>query len=249
MNRLLTKESILLDYKQEIDLTKGDRLSVELASDIVQFANSFGGELIIGVSEDRGQGSFNVVGCENRDGIRQFIHNRVLPLIYPQTINPDIDIERIDGKDVLVIKVAALAEGVGFVVSRENDSLKAPYRTDFGKKFMSASEVEKRIGDSSRRIFLKLSALNASSPKIKLSSPFLIALNNGGLEEYGNKFEFTISKLEDNHLTMLVNHSLNFNIPYSQIEDAWDLGFNEIAMILKLRVIYRREPLSIRLLR
>src|SRR6218665_2701464 len=66
LSRSLGKESTRIEYKQQVDLTGNrDRLAVEMASDIVQFANSFGGELLIGIRENKAAGTYEVIGCGN----------------------------------------------------------------------------------------------------------------------------------------------------------------------------------------
>jgi predicted HTH transcriptional regulator len=47
------KESLTLDYKQSLALSKEDRKKDELCKDVTAFANSAGGQLIFGIEEDK----------------------------------------------------------------------------------------------------------------------------------------------------------------------------------------------------
>jgi predicted HTH transcriptional regulator len=47
------KESLTLDYKQSLALTKDDKKKEDLCKDVTAFANSAGGQLVYGMEEDK----------------------------------------------------------------------------------------------------------------------------------------------------------------------------------------------------
>ena len=79
----------------------------------------------------------------------------------------------IDGKMLFAINVAALPYSLACVFSPSKpEYLRYPYRTEYGKKYLKVYEIEGRMNDFNRSIFLKLAEIWKRDKEIQLLSPF-----------------------------------------------------------------------------
>nr|CAJ73642.1 unknown protein [Candidatus Kuenenia stuttgartiensis] len=85
-----THESIILDFKKEIPL-KNPNSAKETARDIAQFANTWGGCLLVGVEEIKSPQGYKIAGefcgVEDSESLKKFLHNKVVNYLYPSTIS------------------------------------------------------------------------------------------------------------------------------------------------------------------
>jgi predicted HTH transcriptional regulator len=107
-------ESLTLDYKQSVALSKEEKKKDELCKDVTAFANAAGGQLIFGIEEDKHAPVAVDDGAApeiTKEWIEQVIDSRVRP--------------RIEG---LTIRPIQLANGLGFVIDIPQASSRAPHQ-------------------------------------------------------------------------------------------------------------------------
>lgn len=93
-DRILRWEDPHTDFKESVDS------NIELAKDLVCFANSDGGQLVIGVTKDR-----DVVGVPDTDQLLLRVDDIAFQSCSPSvTVVPEI--VALDGKDVVVLNGA-----------------------------------------------------------------------------------------------------------------------------------------------
>lgn len=100
-------ESIFLDYKRDLyGKNNGDKK--ELLKDVSAFANSSGGDLLIGIEEDKHNQAFKIVGFESNNIFEEI--NRIEQIVYaglePKLSNFKIKHLKLpNGKFILIIRV------------------------------------------------------------------------------------------------------------------------------------------------
>jgi hypothetical protein len=107
-------ESLTLDYKQSVALSKEEKKKDELCKDVTAFANAACGQLIFGIEEDKHAPVAVDDGAApeiTKEWIEQVIDSRVRP--------------RIEG---LTIRPIQLANGLGFVIDIPQASSRAPHQ-------------------------------------------------------------------------------------------------------------------------
>lgn len=253
-NRLVvigsTTESIDLDFKLELEIeniSKKDKpkKAEELASDICQFANSFGGVLIIGIEERKDELSgkkvaASIPGIDNSEEISRFINDSVLPLIHPKNISIDLvcfNAKTNNHNQIVAINVLPIVVGVACVCSEAPPySAKYPYRTHYGKRYLHPTEVEKRMADSYRIIPIKLEEIACSTRNVSLYP----SLSKEPLDKVNR-----IDSKEDNIVLMeilkyeykLNINGIDMNIPFSLTKDVWMTEKQTIGILLTTRLI------------
>jgi hypothetical protein len=108
------KESLTLDYKASAALGKTDKQRDELCKDVTAFANSAGGQIVIGVEENKHVPTKVDDGADptiTKEWVEQVIDSRVQP--------------RIEG---LIITPIQLAKGLGFVITIPQAKSRAPHQ-------------------------------------------------------------------------------------------------------------------------
>ena len=117
LKRLVTdqiRESLTLDYKASAALGRSDKQRDELCKDVTAFANSAGGQIVIGVEENKHVPSRVDDGAEptiTKEWVEQVIDSRTQP--------------RIEG---LIITPIQLAKGLGFVIAVPQAKSRAPHQ-------------------------------------------------------------------------------------------------------------------------
>jgi Putative DNA-binding domain len=108
------RESLTLDYKASAALGRSDKQRDELCKDVTAFANSAGGQLVIGVEENKHVPSRVDEGAEptiTKEWVEQVIDSRIQPRIEGLTITP-----------------IQLAKGLGFVITVPQAKSRAPHQ-------------------------------------------------------------------------------------------------------------------------
>jgi hypothetical protein len=107
-------ESLTLDYKQSLALSKEDKKRDELCKDVTAFANSAGGQLVFGIQEDKH------VPISIDDGAPPEITKEWIEQVIDSRIQP-----RVEG---LIIHPIPLAKGLGFVIDIPQATSRAPHQ-------------------------------------------------------------------------------------------------------------------------
>lgn len=252
----LTEESITLDFKREINITekknKNEKnFAEELALDICQFANSWGGVLLIGVSEkeDKETGrkvADQFVGVTQYEKIARFINNSVFALIHPKNIQVDVVcIETLDRKQLISINISPLTTGVAFVCSQSPPySSKYPYRTHYGKRYLHPLEVQKRMTDSNRIIPIKLQELMEFTQEVKLYPEIQKEIIDK-IDRIDSKIpNIVLKEVMKNEYRLNIN-GIDINIPFSLTRDVWMTERTKIGIILHISLSISSDRKSI----
>lgn len=128
-------EKDCLDYKERFDCSSKNELQkskVELVCDIISMANSNGGYIIIGISEDKSTGKFSIVGVD-KDCIKKITQENIqswLEKYIEKTVNITLKVNTINKKSTIAIFV--------------NDSfLPVPFRVDGQYKKSNENDITK----------------------------------------------------------------------------------------------------------
>jgi hypothetical protein len=157
------QESISLDYKDSRALAKDKK--GEICKDVSAFANSAGGQLVYGVTEDKHVPTGVDEGAEpsiTKEWIEQVIDSNIQP--------------RIEG---LIIHPIPLAKGLGFVIDIPQATTRAPHQAPDNRyykrqNFQSAAMEDYEVKDAMRR---------ATTPDLFVSLSFL-----GGARQFELEF-------------------------------------------------------------
>lgn len=145
------QEGKSIDFKLELHLDSGTQRK-EFAADITSFANTIGGDLIIGVSEEQGiiEGLLGIE-VDDKDKLLQRIESILRDLIKPQIIGLDMNFYQVeDDKSILHIRVPQSYVGPHVVngekfYGRHNAG---KYPLDFveiKQRFTLSNEVQEKI--------------------------------------------------------------------------------------------------------
>ncbi len=245
-----TQETIFLEFKKEINLKNKPlraALAEELACDICQFANTLGGAILIGVEEGNGKISglsvaTRFVNVNNIEEIRVFLNDKVRNFYYPSSINFDIiAIEIKNDICVLAINVYPLTNSIACVFSPSKpDFLKYPFRTEFGKKYMRPYEVEEKMNNRNRSLYLQLSNIWQRDKKVQILSPVIKEEKSPTLQWDNRDLNIFISDLFDHEFRLRVNDQI-INIPYGLLKEVWTTYDGKIGIILNARIVISRD--------
>lgn len=241
-----TQESIFLDFKKEINLENKSRkneLSVEFACDICQFANTLGGVILIGVEEKQGSISglnmansyVNVVNCED---IRKFINDKARNYYYPSHINYDIVKIQMNKKvNLLAINIYPLTNNIACVFSPSSpDYLRYPFRTEFGKKYLRPYEVEEKMNNRNRGLFLQLMNIWQKDKEVQILSPIVKEEKDPSLAWDNRDLNIYISELYNNEFQLRINDQV-INIPYGLLKEVWSTCDKKIGVIVNAKIV------------
>ncbi len=254
----ITTESIYMDFKLNIDLgskspKKKQELAEELALDICQFANTWGGVLLLGVKEaeddiDGKKVAAEFSGVHNFEELSRFVNDSVLPLIYPREINIDlICLKTPKRTQVVAINVSPLSVGVSCVCTPSPPySPKYPYRTHYGKRYLHPIEVEKRMSDSNRSIPIKLEDLCARTGEVTLY-PKIEKETIDRPERWDYQETNILLKNISSYEFSLKISGIDVNIPYSLVRDVWFTEKKTIGILLSTRLIITSDRKNINL--
>lgn len=255
-----TKESLYLEFKKEILINHANKhLASEIASDICQFANSFGGSIIIGIKESNNQNEFKTaegyINVTNVDEIRQYLNDVVATLVYPTTAKL-FECEPITmqtSETLFTINIKPIEYGAASISSKsEPEVIKYPYRTDYGKKYMNPDQVMERIMNSNRSIVIRLNRLkntcinDSMGTIIDLLSP--IYDMDDGSRKITNDFDVYLVDIRESEFKMKfsdkkcgVTNGITLTVPYSLIDHLWQTDQNKIGMVLSVNILINRE--------
>lgn len=248
-----TVESTYLDFKSQLNLEKKNSYE-EMALDIVQFANSFGGVLIFGVSEkycsDRNKKIAHSYQSVDFERVSKALDNNVRKLIYPESISIEANsISTPSGYNLVAINVYPLAVGLGCVGQKsEPFAMKYPYRTTYGKKYFHPAEVEKYLSGGGREILIKLDELSARGKKVKAYPGLIIEKSESRLA--WDIVDPAIVITDYNYREVTFNFGgVTFNLPVRLITDVWHTEQEEVGMIFdaNLRLTSDRREIKLEL--
>ncbi|WP_050184067.1 AlbA family DNA-binding domain-containing protein [Domibacillus robiginosus] len=144
------EEGKSIDFKKELNIQQAGARK-EFASDVSSFANTVGGDLIIGVSEEQGViTSIEGIDVPDKDQMRQQLESSLRDLVAPQIMGVDIDFYPVGEKFILHIRIPQSYNGP-HVVNKErfygrNNSGKYPLDyVEIKQRFLLSSQVREEI--------------------------------------------------------------------------------------------------------
>lgn len=241
-----TQETMFIDFKKEINLNNRHRkasLAEELACDICQFANTLGGTILIGVEEGEGQiqglsVASRFVNVNNVEQIKMFINDKVRNYFYPSSI--DFNVVAIEIKNdicLLAINIYPLLNTIACVFSpSSSDYLRYPFRTEFGKKYMRPYEIEDRMNNRDRSLYLQILKIWQRDKEVKLLSQIVKEEKTSTLQWDHRDLNIFISELFENEFQLRVNDQI-INIPYGLLKEVWTTHDEKIGIILDAKIV------------
>lgn len=175
-----TPESSTLEFKDRYD-ERNPNANHELRKDATALANTWGGSILIGVSEADGPDGRKV--ASGTPGAEPGRLVDWIPGVLSQKVHPpvrhSVDVVRVAGGgadvDVVVLNVRPHVDGLGCVQDdREPDWLCVPYRDDFGVKYYHPAEALKHMNPSVRRIEILVNDLVAEGNEVRVTSPLYL---------------------------------------------------------------------------
>ena len=239
-----TTESRVLDFKAELATANDGRRNWqhELALDIVQFANTEGGTLLVGVEESRETNprvAKRLRAVEDVERVKCAVADALCLWTEPR-VNPEV-IAIQAAETVVAINVPPSIPLVAvWRMGEDGNRIQYPFRTEHGKRYMTPSEVEQRIMDGSRAIKL---ALKRVAEECDLDTGAkVVELIPALQDEAGVGLAFPL------HLRRLLEHEIelqaqgmSFHVPYSLIEAAWVTATRRPGLCLKVKATLARE--------
>lgn len=208
-----TPECIHWDYKQVLN----PKEPADIAIDLAAFANTYGGTLLIGVAEKKMNGlkvASDIVPNVDAELIKKFVNERIHEILSAKIEAPVLQFN-VSNKIVVAINVEPSINLIGVCLDRDRRSFCFPYRTEYGNRYMSFEEVEKRMVDNkTRAMYLKLKKYLPSGGKVNIY-PAPIA---------NNKIEWRFEWIHDseNEIRLDQNGYRSIDVPISFIEEVWN---------------------------
>lgn len=238
-----THESIVLDFKEDIPLKNPDSAK-ETARDIAQFANTWGGCLLVGVEETLSQQGYKTAskfcGVKDSESLKAFLHTKVVNYLYPSTISfKDVIITDKTFPPLFAINVDPIENGLVAVWKRgDSNAIEYLYRTEYGKDYLKPAEVEEKLMDKMRPIILRLNRLfeqcrasgQGSYPLVHLSSP----LEGVSQSDYGEVVR--LREIRQSEIILAYKES-PFSVPFGLIRDVWETIDNKIGLVINATIV------------
>lgn len=240
-------EGLHLDFKQTF-WTVGE----EAAKDVAAFANSEGGDLVIGVSEKAPGVAGGIVpvasqgrGKDPAQRLLQWLHNHLAPEQAANTVQIQ-EIHLPSGDSVLAVAVPPWADGVVGVGTSNGEVWRFPYRDGADTQFWGWEEVLMRSDVQARRAYLRtMELVGYGLARVAIASP-LIAIGPDGTADLAHRDLDRGSQAllsgkptpESLMLQMRFKSSLSVvSIPWELVRAVWRDPQDNIAVALSARLI------------
>ncbi|MBQ9226186.1 MAG: ATP-binding protein [Fibrobacter sp.] len=211
-----TPENIYWDYKSVLNSKDPTNIAIDMAA----FANTYGGTILIGLSE---KGSEELNGLKvamdfvpkiDAESIKKQICSIASNYIFPP-IDVKVDPIKILDNLIVAVNIDPSVNLVGVRTNNERGNFCFPYRTEYGNQFMIFEEVEKRMMDNkTRAMYLKLKKYFPADGKVNVY-PAPVA---------NNKVEWRFEWIHnsENEIRLDQNGYRSIDIPISFIEEVWN---------------------------
>lgn len=237
----VTAESNTLEFKREINFRKPN-IHEEFALDIAQFANIYGGSILIGVDEVYCSNLNKKVASKFIDSdfeeISKFIYDKVLQYLYPNYIDLSVDSIMInDSTTIVAINVNPVVRGLVCYCSKNPPFLmKFPYRTSYGKKYYTPQEVEKRMSNPYRYIELKILKIFEDFKSVKIYPDLIVKNKDSSVKWDIKEYNYLIKSVGESEYTLSLA-GIDVNIPFSLTKDVWVTEDDKIGLLLNVKLV------------
>lgn len=260
-----TPENSVLDFKRDINgwpkANKKEQL--EFALDVAQFANTFGGCLLIGIEEGRinkKKVAATVYELDDFDDRKEWLTQALRNYLIPHTIPYRIQLIEHDDGLIIAVNVEPFQHLVSVWDGSRN--INYPYRTDFGKKYMNPDEAERHSMNSTRATQIALisavKGTNQDNIPVELAP---IVMNDpgpitaSGTRWYPLKCQVTLdtrslSKHEFKlHIIVSGREGVPVHVPYGLVREAWITENENVGLFLNACIVRRDDRFVLDLIR
>ena len=236
-----TTESLVLDFK-ETSNPRDPKWQKETCRDIAQFANTWGGCLLIGVAEataphTRLKVAGSVRAVPNPEQLRGQIEQAIQNHLVPSTISHDITPVDVDEGIVLAVNVEASRPFV-YVWDRESGTIQCVRRTSHGKAFMNPDEMERHLLNGSRAMRLTLEEVVGMAKSRELDIAGGLRSRTG--TPWPQKEPPRLGVLGDIWFEVVVNSSssnkMDVWVPYAVVKAVWPTSSGGIGLLLGAKI-------------
>lgn len=258
----ITPESLVLEFKETINnwnppaepkrQERGKKAQKEVCRDIAQFANTFGGNFLIGVAErdDFTRGvkvAASIVPVTDADVLRQWIEQAVVNYLVPSTFSHDIVSVTLPEGVILSISIPPARHLVS-LWDRDEHTIEYVHRTSHGKEWMNPDEAERQLMDGSRAAKLAIIAAKeqARSDRVEIAGGLwwrrtkydesAAPWNPSGPIAFGQIGEYWF-ELKVPYKSLL----LRLTVPYGLVGEAWVGASGAVTLMLRVRIIRQEE--------
>jgi len=146
-------ESVWLDFKAEVN-PRDPKWQKELSRDVAQFANTFGGCLLIGIEEraDMTTGLKIAAGIKpvaEPDRVREWVEQAITNHVVPSTLARVISFIRVTEGTLVAVNIPP-SRSMVYVWDRNDHTIECLHRTNHGKAWMNPDEMERQMMNGSR---------------------------------------------------------------------------------------------------
>jgi len=176
-----TAESSTIEFKERYD-ERNPAATHELRKDATALANTWGGVIVIGVSEAEGGDGRKVASAivgADAGRMADWIPGVLAQKIHPP-IRHSVDSFRATATgggdiDIVVLNVRPHVEGLGCLQDdKRPDWFCVPYRDDFGVKYYHPAEALRHMNPSIRRIEILVNDLEVAKKEVRVASPIYL---------------------------------------------------------------------------
>jgi hypothetical protein len=245
-----TPESLVLEFKAKIDHTRGQGNQPETCRDIAQFANTWGGCLLVGVTgvpgQTRGMHIADAIQpVLNIDNLRQWIEQAITNHLVPSTFTHDLTPITLQEGEILAVNVPASRHLVS-LWNKQKHTVEYLRRTSHGKEWMNPDEAERHLMDGSRAAKLAILAAKAAAKtdEVELAGGISRRTQDSNRPDHLWKPpNVKFGKIEEYWFEICVpteQETLTIQLPYGVVEEAWATGVGQTAVLLSVRLIFHQ---------
>jgi len=260
-----TRESKFLEFKKAVkdpaaltDKKASTEAQKKVCRDIAQFANTDGGCLLYGVSEERFPGSELATASEvspavDVDRSRQWILDAVKNFLVPSTLSLEIAEIRLSEGIVLAVNIKPSVDLVA-VWDREQHTIQYLYRTSHGKAYMNPDEAERHQMNTSRsRRLAFIAAIDGETGgKANVMGGVLLrTFATGQLHEERMNIRDSVSwkDARDHTFELRVSDGgpgglPTLAIPYGMVQEVW-FADGKLNLVLSARLVKEDRSLTL----
>lgn len=249
----VTNESQELEFKASIDGIgknvpdrKRKEAQLELCRDISQFANTGGGCLLIGISENKGIAK-SIEPLEEPNVVRDWIDRAVTNYLSPSTLSYRTVEIPTDAGSILAINIPPSRHLIA-VWDHQAHTIEYLVRNQHGKEWLNPDEAERRLMDGSRaaKIALVTAKRAATSRRVDLVGCLFNRFSNGSSQPISAKsssVNITLTEIEDYTFTLNISvgrNTYDVSVPYGFIRETWVkpvLAERWVALMLNVNLV------------
>lgn len=247
-----TTESLHLDFKASIDGfgardAAKEEGQQEACRDITQFANQFGGCLLIGLAETKRQDNIKIADkltpVKDPDGLRAWLEQAITNYCIPSTFNHQIEFIRHDMGILVAVNVPPSVVPV-FLWNKKKNTMQVVGRNNHGKQYLNPDDVERLRMNGSRAAKIAFDSLTApeKSQEVELV-PGLLQWSNSNQSwsvlQGENKPRVGLGTCSDASFNLQIFHkrssgSTTVTVPYGLVQECWKNVEDRLCIMLQL---------------